>query len=146
VWSEVSTNFPNGACLSLDSSALLVLESCTPALVRIPIQEDGTAGKREEIALLGGTVPDGVSLDTNGNAYVCCYRPDRILRVSPTGSVELLADDPEGTLLSAPTNGVWVGDDSSIFITGNLGRWHLTRCEWGAKGVPLHYPKLARKE
>lgn len=146
VWSEASTNFPNGACLTPDSSALLVLESCTPALVRIPIGDDGAAGSREEMARLEGTVPDGVALDTEGNAYVCCYRPDRILRVNPAGSVEVLADDPEGTILSAPTNGVWVGDDLSIFITGNLGRWHLTRCEWGATGVPLQYPSVTAKE
>lgn len=145
VWSEASTNFPNGACLTLDASALLVLESCTPALAKIPIGPDGSAGDREEVAQLEGTVPDGVALDADGNAYVCCYRPDRILRVSPSGSVETVADDPEGTILSAPTNGVWVGEDLSTFITGNLGRWHLTRCEWGAKGVPLHYPKLRRK-
>lgn len=142
VWTTSSSNFPNGSCLSIDRKALLVLESCTPALVRIAIQEDGSAGKREEIAILDGTVPDGVSLDRDGNAYVCCYRPDRILRVSRVGEVEVLADDPEGTVLSAPTNGVWIGPNLDTFVTGNLGRWHLTKCDWGTRGVPLEYPDM----
>ncbi|MHB8508160.1 MAG: SMP-30/gluconolactonase/LRE family protein, partial [Candidatus Dormibacteria bacterium] len=37
VWSTGSTNFPNGCCLDAASKNLLVLESCTPALVRLPI-------------------------------------------------------------------------------------------------------------
>lgn len=142
VWSNESTDFPNGACLTADGSALLVLESCTPALVHLSIGDDGTCGPRIELARLPGTVPDGVSLDTEGNAYVCCYRPDRILRVSPEGTVETLADDPEGTVLSAPTNGVFLGPGRKTFITGNLGRWHLTKCDWGTAGIPLQYPPI----
>lgn len=140
VWSSEATNFPNGACLSADGSALLVLESCSPALVEIPI-ESGTAGRPREIARLTG-IPDGIALDIEGNAYVCYYRPDRIDRITPGGSVETLAEDPEGTVLSAPTNGVWVGEDLDEFIVGNLGRWHLTRCRWGVRGLPLRYPDL----
>lgn len=142
VWTEKTSNFPNGACLDLHQDALLVLESCTPALVRVAIEDDGSAGARQQIAALDGTVPDGVSIDIEGNSYVCCYRPDRILRVDRAGNVEILADDPEGTILSAPTNGVWVGPNLERFVTGNLGRWHLTECNWGTRGVPLQYPKL----
>lgn len=140
VWTTASSNFPNGACLAADGSALYVLESCTPALVRIGINADGSAGAREVIAELPGLVPDGVALDTDGNAYVCCYRPDRIVRVRADGAVDVLADDPEGTVLAAPTNGVWVGPERNLLVVGNLGRWHLTVCDWGARGVPLEYP------
>lgn len=138
VWSEASTGFPNGCCLSEDASTLYVLESTTPALVRIPLEDPS---RREVIAELTG-VPDGCAIDTNGRIYVCYYRPDRIDRVMPDGHVETLADDPEGTLLSAPTNGVWIGAARDRMVVGNLGRWHLTVCDWGASGVPLHYPVL----
>ena len=137
VWTGQTSGFPNGACLTADGRALLVLESTTPALVRVPINDDGSAGAREVIASLSGTVPDGVTLDADGNAYVCYYRPDRIDRVSPAGTVETLVEDPEGTILSAPTNGVWLDGD---LIIGNLGRWHLTRIPLGVTGVPLRYP------
>jgi gluconolactonase len=142
VWSDASTNFPNGSCLSADGRSLLVLESCTPALISIPINEDGSAGERSVIAELPGSVPDGVVLDIEGNAYVCCYRPDRIYRITPLGSVEIAAEDIEGTLLSAPTNGVFIGEDRRRFVTGNLGRWHLSTCVWGPQGLPLRYPVL----
>lgn len=136
VWSTASTNFPNGACLSADGASLLVLESCTPALVRIPLADPA---QRDVIAGLDG-VPDGVTLDTNGNAYVCYYRPDRIDRVAPDGTVVTIADDPRGTMLSAPTNGVWIGPGR--MAVGNLGRWHLTLLTIDAEGVPLRYPAL----
>lgn len=132
--------FPNGACLTADGDALLVLESIPPALVRVPLR-DGTAGARELVAALPGTVPDGVCLDTGGRAYVCCYRPDTILVVAPDGTVTTLLDDPLGTTLAAPTNAVWFGEDRTTLVTGNLGRWHLAAFEPGARGVPLVYPE-----
>lgn len=141
VWSTASTGFPNGAALSADGRALYVLESTTPALVRIPIEQDGSAGAREVVATLTG-VPDGCALDTEGRVYVCYYRPDRIDRVWPDGRVETLADDPEGTVLAAPTNGVWLEPARDRLLVGSLGRWHLTSCDFGATGIPLRYPVL----
>ena len=139
VWSTASTAFPNGAALTADGSSLLVLESCTPALVRIPLDDPS---RREVVAELPGTVPDGVTLATDGTAYVLCYRPDRILEVSPSGDVQVLVDDPRGTVLSAPTNGVWIGADRTTMVTGNLGRWHLAQLEPGRTGIPLVHPEV----
>lgn len=142
VWSEGSTNFPNGACLSASGDALYVVESLTPALVRIPIGNDGGAGRREVVAELPGLVPDGVCLDVEGHAYVTCYRPDRIVRVAPSGVVDILADDPRGVVLAAPTNGVFAGQDLRTFVIASLGRWHLTAADFGVAGLPLRYPEL----
>jgi sugar lactone lactonase YvrE len=91
------------------------------------------------VARIPATIPDGVCLDEDGTAYVCCYRPDRILAVSGS-RVEVFADDPQGTLLSAPTNGVFAGPDRRTLVCGNLGRWHLSACEPGPRGLPLRYP------
>jgi gluconolactonase len=136
LWSEASTRFPNGACLT-ESGDVLVVESLTPGLARIAV----ATGERTLVAELPGTVPDGVVLDAEGNAYVLCYRPDRIYKVSAGGEVEVLAEDPQGTLLAAPTNGVFVGDR---LVVANLGRWHLTSVDLGVKGLPLRYPVLGR--
>lgn len=144
VWTDETSNFPNGACLTRAGDALLVLESCTPALVRVPIQADGSAGPREVVAALPGTVPDGVTVAEDGTAYVCCYRPDRILAVRPSGGVEVLVDDPQGTVLAAPTNGVWLEPERTRLVTGNLGRWHLSVLEPGGVGVPLRYGRVPR--
>lgn len=142
VWTRCSTNFPNGACLSADGSALYVVESLTPALVRIDIDPDGSAGQREVVADLPGLVPDGVCLDTEGNAYITCYRPDRVLRVSASGDVDVIADDPRGVVLAAPTNGVFAGAELHTFVIASLGRWHLTTADVGAAGLPLRFPEI----
>jgi len=142
IWSTACTGFPNGACLSTDGRTLFVLESQTPALVAITIDDSGAAGGRRVIADLPNTVPDGVTLAADGAMLVCCYRPDRILRVRPDGVVTVVADDPLGTTLSAPTNGVWVGANLDVLVTGNLGRWHLSQLKPGGTGVPLHYPEM----
>ncbi|MCA1832063.1 MAG: SMP-30/gluconolactonase/LRE family protein [Actinomycetota bacterium] len=141
LWTAEATGFPNGAALSADGESLFVLESTTPALVRIPIRADGSAGPREVVTNLVG-VPDGCAIDTEGRVYVFYYRPDRIDRVSPDGRVEILAEDPEGTLLAAPTNGVWLAPERRRLVVGSLGRWHLTECDFNATGIPLRYPKV----
>ena len=141
VWTDASHAFPNGACLDAEGRGLLVAESThDPCLVHIAIEPDGSAGRRRVVARLPGTVPDGVCLDALGNAYVTCYRPDRVVRVSPSGAVEVLAEDPRGTLLAAPTNATFVGPDLRLCVIANLGRWHLTAADFGIPGLPLRYP------
>ncbi|HVL81087.1 MAG TPA: SMP-30/gluconolactonase/LRE family protein [Actinomycetota bacterium] len=136
VWSTASTAFPNGACLTANGGHLLVLESVPGALVRIPVADPSA---REVIVELPDAVPDGICLDTDGTAYVFCYRPDRVYRIAD-GTLEVFADDPQGTLLAAPTNGVFVGTDRTTLVCGNLGRWHLSACEVDTPGLPLRYP------
>lgn len=142
VWTDGPRRFPNGACLTPERDALLVLESLGPTLTRVAFGPDGSAGEVTAVAALPGTVPDGVTVDTDGTAYVCCYRPDRILTVSPEGRVETLVEDPLGTALAAPTNGVWTGPDLRTLVVGNLGRWHLAALTPGAQGVDVLRPSF----
>ncbi len=53
----------------------------------------------------------------------------------------LMALDPEGTVLAAPTNVVFAGPDRGDLVVPNIGRWHVTRFRVeGLTGVPLWYP------
>lgn len=144
VWTTASRNFPNGACLSPDGRALVVAESNEPALVRIPIRDDGQAAEREVLARLPGTVPDGVVAAADGSLLVFCYRPDRILQVDLGGRVTVVADDPEGTVLAAPTNGAWSGREPDELVVANFGRWHLSVLRPGITGSAPRYPRLPR--
>ncbi len=83
-----------------------------------------------------------MAFDTDGNLYVACYRPDRIYRLSPGGSLDILAEDYEGTIMAASTNIAFCGPDRDILLGANLGRWHVTRYETGKTGLRLHHPAL----
>ncbi|MBT4503087.1 MAG: hypothetical protein HOC74_35470, partial [Gemmatimonadetes bacterium] len=58
------------------------------------------------------------------------------------GKLEILAEDFEGTVIAAPTNVAFCGEERDILLSANLGRWHLTRYEAGATGVALNYPVI----
>jgi gluconolactonase len=140
IWSRDLPRFPNGCCLSADGDALLVIESLWPGVSRIPIRPDGTAGTPEPLCELPGTVPDGIAVDESGGFYVACYRPDRVYYVDAGGQVEVFADDPQGTVLAAPTNVVFTGADRRTMVIGSLGRWHLAAVQVEVPGVPLRFP------
>jgi gluconolactonase len=140
VWTEAAKAFPNGCAVAPDGSRLFVAESYPSALVEISIMPDGSAGPRRVLDELGTIVPDGVAVADDGSLVVACYRPDAVLMWDSTNGLRLLACDPRGTLLSAPTNVVFTGDDLDVLIVPNLGRWHLTTGRLGVRGTPLFYP------
>ena len=143
VWNRSLCEFPNGLCAGPDGTSLFVAMSLNPPRVsEIEIASDGSPGDVRTVVEIPETVPDGVAFDTDGNLYVACYRPDRIYRYNSSGVLEILADDFEGTIIAAPTNIAFCGDERDVLLSANLGRWHITRYEAGARGISLHYPDL----
>ncbi len=141
LFSGESVDFPNGLAVSPDGKELWVVESTPGRLVRFAIKGDGTAGPREVVAELPGTVPDGIAFATDGSAVIACYRPDIVFRWRPDGPPELLAADPEGTAIAAPTNAAFFGPDLAFIAVPNIGRWHVTTFQVdGLRGAPLWYP------
>ena len=143
VWEKTLCQFPNGLALSPDGSHLYVAMSLnSPCVSRVAIKSNGTAGRVEKVVDLPETVPDGLAFDIEGNLYISCYRPDRIYRYSTEDKLEVLADDFEGTYMAAPTNIAFCGENRDVFLSANLGRWHITQYELDAVGAPLNYPKI----
>ena len=144
VWETSLTSFPNGLALSPDGSYLYAaISEVRPRVSRVAIKEDGSAGTVSTVAELPEAVPDGLAFDSKGNLFVSCYRPDRIYRVAAEGPLDIYCDDPEGTMLAAPTNVAFCGTDRDIFLSANLGRWHISEYRTDSVGAPLHYPKLS---
>lgn len=135
-WSDRLPHFPNGCAVSSDGRYLWLVESYVPTVNCIELATGGV----ECVARLDGTVPDGIALTADGGLVVSCYRPDRIVHIDRDGHVEIVADDPQGTLLAAPTNVVFVGAERDRLVSANLGRWHLSSLDVGLRGAPLHYP------
>jgi sugar lactone lactonase YvrE len=134
LWYDRPLRFANGMALSADRGTLYVAETFARRVSAIPIQEDGRAGEASVCLADVPGLPDGLVLDTEGRLYVCCYEPSRVCRATPDGRIEILIDDPEAHMLCHPTNGAFRGTE---LFTSNLGRWHITRTEVGARGLPL---------
>lgn len=141
IWTRESLDFPNGLAVAPDGRALWVLESTPGCLVRFAIRPDGTAGGREVLIELPGTVPDGLAFATDGSVVIACYRPDVVFRWRVDLGVQIVAEDPEGTALAGPTNCAFYGPGLATIAVPNIGRWHVTRFRVpGLSGVPLFYP------
>jgi gluconolactonase len=134
LWYDRDVTFANGLAVAADGRSLYVAETFAHKVFRIPIADGGSAGEREDVAELPGSWPDGLALDVDGNLYVGCYEPSRVLRVSPAGEVDTLYHDLSAHTLAHPTNVAFRG---TTMFTTNLGRWHLTRLEVDVEGLPL---------
>jgi sugar lactone lactonase YvrE len=134
LWYDRALRFANGMALSADRGTLYVAETFARRVAAVPILEDGRAGEASIFLQDIPGLPDGLVLDDAGRLYVCCYEPSRVCRATPDGTVEILIDDPEAHMLCHPTNGAFRGTE---LFTSNLGRWHITRTEVGARGLPL---------
>ncbi len=142
VWTEATPRFPNGCCLTAGGEALLVVESHGRAVVRVRIEDDGSAGRLEPIVDLSGSQPDGIALAADGTMFVGCYRPDRIYRISPGEPVGVFADDPDGVVLNQPANVAFSGPNLDRLVVSSLGGWSLVAAPAGRRGLPLRYPSI----
>jgi gluconolactonase len=137
VLSRDAPSFTNGLAVTPDGQWLWVAESFEPRVGRIEL----ATGRYEEVVRIDGTVPDGLAFDDAGGVVISCYRPDRVYHLSPSGELTILADDPQGTLLAAPTNVCFAGPELDRIVVANLGRWHLTALDdTGLRGTALHRP------
>jgi gluconolactonase len=129
--------YTNGLALSADEKSLFMIESDTDSVLRFEIQADGALGPHEVYATGCGRFPDGLTLDAEGNLYVCCYASDEIWRISPAREKTLFAWDRWAVLLGSPTNMAFGGNDFDELYVANLARTTITRAKIGRKGQRL---------
>lgn len=130
LWMSERCFSANGMALSPDGSALYLVESHLPGISRIPILEDGRAGKKETVLPLPGDEPDGLAFSPDGRLWISIYNPSRIYRWHPQERrPELMLQDDSTDILHHPTNLAFRGD-AELFCT-NFGAWHLTRIQPG---------------
>jgi gluconolactonase len=141
-WSDAVPGYPNGAAVTPDGEALVVVEAHAQRLVRVPIEADGSAGVPSKICELPDTDPDGVALAADGALWVTLYRPDGLVRVPPDGTVEVMVDDRLATTFDAPTNIAWVGASLDRLVVANVGDTFLSTGDVGVAGTPLHHPSF----
>ena len=130
--------YANGLALSADERSLFMAESNTDRVLRFDLTAEGAVGRAEVYAEAVGRLPDGMSLDEDGNLYVACYASDEIWRISPARQKTLLGWDHFAILIGRPTNLAWGGENRDILYVANLGRYTVTRAHLpGVRGQRL---------
>jgi gluconolactonase len=134
LWYERRVNFANGLAFDAGGDHLYVAETFGNAVFRIPVRDDGSAGEREDVAVMPGSLPDGLAFGASGDLYVGCYEPSQVLRIARDGRLDVLYRDVTAHTLAHPTNIAFRG---TALFTANLGRWHLARLDVGVEGLSL---------
>jgi gluconolactonase len=140
-WTTDVPGYPNGAVVTPDGSALLVVEAKAERVARIEIGSEGTAGQIETFVQLPRTDADGLALDAEGYVWVTLYRPDGLVRVAPDGTIVERIDDLLAGTLNAPTNIAFYGDALERAAVATVGSRHILDVDFGVAGQPLFYPK-----
>ncbi len=140
-WTDAVPEYPNGALVTPDGTALIVVESHAQRLVHLAIEADGSAGEVSVIAELPDTDADGVALAADGSFWVTLYRPDGLMRIDRKGA-ELVLDDHLAQTLDAPTNMAWIGPSLDRVVVANVGDTFLSIGDVGISGQALHYPEV----
>lgn len=134
VATTTASRYPNGLAVASDGSRLVVVESTLPGIVAFSLNPDGELGRREVVAELPGTVPDGVAYDERARLLVGCWAPDAVYLVD-NGRVDVLLEDPKRVSLNSPTNVAFIPGSRRV-VVANLGERFLSAFEHDAAGGP----------
>ena len=86
----------NECRIGLDGKHLYVNETFAHRLSRYPLEADGSLGARAVVAQFDDdTLPDGLTLDSEGAFWITAVAANRLLRVWPDGSTEIVAEDAD---------------------------------------------------
>jgi sugar lactone lactonase YvrE len=98
----------NGIAVSEEHVYVAVTE--TGLIIAIPVADDGSAGSPSVWSEMEeGVLPDGLSVDNEGNVYIAAPTVNQILRVHEDGTVETLAEESDG--LDAPSSLIYAQDE-----------------------------------
>lgn len=143
VVSQLASNLsrPNGVILSADERTLHVVLSGSARLMTYPVLAPGVIGPG--VTNMLPQAGDGMTLDTQGNLYICLLGVNQVLVRSPAGATLGVITTPE-----APANCAFGGKDmKTLFITA---RTSLYACRMEATGHrfawnPSSYVDFQRK-
>ena len=143
--------FPNGMALSADERFLFCAQTSAADVLRFPIG-NGRLGRGERYGpVLGKLVTpgepapdhnelgytDGVGLDAEGNLWVCLPAANKVVAIRPSGAVETVFHDPDGTVVNHPTNVTWGGPDMRDLYIGSIRADYVLKARSPIAGQPM---------
>ncbi|WP_420393965.1 SMP-30/gluconolactonase/LRE family protein [Acuticoccus sp.] len=134
--------YTNECVVSVDGRHLYVNETFGKRLSRFEIEDDGSLGPRETVAVFGeGTFPDGLAADAEGGLWITSIVSNRVVRVAPDGTAETVLEDCDRSLV-AQTEAMFRRDGLD---TARLGLRHgkvlanLSSLAFGGEGLRTAY-------
>ena len=148
----------NGMALDAEESYLYVNQTNLSNVVRFPILDGARLGAMEpygpqlgelfrDPALLENPAspermsqfgaPDGNNFDQEGNLWVTLVFANKIVAITPSGSVETVIEDPTGEIMLHPTNVTFGGDDLRDVYIGSISAGYVLRGRSPVPGMPL---------
>ena len=89
-------HYTNECRVSVDGRFMYVNETFGRRLSRFRIGNSGELTGKETVAQFGeGDFPDGLTLDSEGGAWVVCVGSNRVYRVGPDGQRQTIIDDAD---------------------------------------------------
>jgi sugar lactone lactonase YvrE len=109
--------FTNEMRLDAAGRFAFVVETMARRISRLPVSDKGELGTPETFAEFGhGTLPDGLAFDAEGHLWVTSIVSNRLIRVDPTGSWEIVLEDCD------PAR---VDEIEQLLSAGQLEREHM---------------------
>ena len=145
--------FANGLTFDLDESHIYVCESGKSDVIRYPIRIDESLGPPEPYGpqigkRWGADTPpteigltDGCAFDQEGNLWVTLPVANRIVAIMPSGDVEVIINDPEGSIMKTPTNVSWGGSDLCDLYIGSIEANYILHARSSIPGIPLFHQR-----
>ena len=97
-----------------------------PAVLKIPIKEDGLAGEPQAFQPTGYSLLDGIELDARGKIYISDMLRSEIWALSPDGSQRTLIASKANAPLDNNTSLLMKGD---VLCTANFGFTHVPKIQ-----------------
>ncbi len=142
--------FPNGMALSADEAFLYCAQTSGADVIRFPV-EGAKLGQGErygpvlgKLMVPGEEAPDhnglgytdGVGFDAEGNLWVCLPAANKVVAITPSGAVETVIHDPDGTVVNHPTNVTWGGADLKDLYIGSIRADYVLKARSPVAGQP----------
>ncbi len=127
---------PNGLVLTADESAILLAVTRANAVWRVGLHADGSVGKAGTfIQMTGGTGPDGLVIDAEGNLVVCHVGLGVVWLFSARGEPMLRVNCPCGTFT---TNAAFGGPAGRTLYFTESASATILKAELPVAGRELH--------
>jgi sugar lactone lactonase YvrE len=88
--------YTNEVAFSPDGAWLYVNETYNQRTSRFPVRPGGVLGAKEVMAQMDGAdLPDGLTFDAHGGAWITCIASNRLLVLRPDGELQVVLEDTD---------------------------------------------------